>query len=66
MFKFFGVLAFNPYLLTSVHSSEQPFTSTFSSSSSLHNLFSFMFGTSNFNEIHVKRVFTHVVNSYAN
>ena len=50
MFKCFGVLAFNPYLLTSVHSSEQPFTSQFSSSSSLHRLFFFMVWTSNFNE----------------
>ena len=50
MFKFFGVLAFNPYLLTSVHSSVQPFTSKFSSSSSLHRLFFFMVGTSNFHE----------------
>ena len=46
MFKCFGVLAFNPYLLTSVHSSEQPFTSQFSSSSSLHRLFFFMVWTS--------------------
>ena len=50
MFKFFGVLAFNPYLLRSVHSSVQPFTSKFSSSSSLHRLFFFMVGTSNFHE----------------
>ena len=50
MFKCFGVLAFNPYLLTSVHSSEQPFTSQFSSSSSLHRLFFFTVWTSNFNE----------------
>ena len=49
MFKFFGVLAFNPYLFTSVHSSQKPFTSQFSSSSSFHRLF-FMVGTSNFNE----------------
>ena len=50
MLKFFSALTFNLYLLTSAHSSEQPFTSTFSSSSSLHHLFFFMAGTSNFNE----------------